>query len=425
MEQPVKRVGLFISSYVFASSTSIINSAVMLADAGYNVDIFLSDVSHAEFVNFKDKTIKVYNFDEKTDTSEQAATGGSLRKVLDGFVNYCLQNKQSRFLASKIIPKALIKKYDFLIRKKVLYAHISRAIEIVKENQYKCFFGFDPFGLIFAHTVGEEKKIPILYYSLELYISSEKHVGICYNKALKKMEKAYNQEAVATIVQDEERGLLLSEENGVPVSKLFYVPVSILGSSFKERKQYFRKRFPIPEDKKIILCIGGLNDGNASLEIAKAANTLPDGWVLVFHGHHSCNPEYIQELMKYSTNVFFSMDMVMYDQLKELVSSADIGLALYKDLNPNYNNIGMSSGKIAHYFQCGLPIIVSDFPSTRKIIDSYNSGVCINGAEQISQAIKTISMNYEQYRENAFKCYQENYEFSAYFSKVVEKIESL
>jgi glycosyltransferase involved in cell wall biosynthesis len=115
-----------------------------------------------------------------------------------------------------------------------------------------------------------------------------------------------------------------------------------------------------------------------------------------------------------------SSDLVELDELTMLAASANIGLVFYIGDTANTYLIGQSSEKMARYLQCGIPVITNDFPSLKRIVESYNCGVCVVDPAGIPAAIAQISEQYARYREAAFRCYNEKYELSRHYQQFIE-----
>ena len=75
---------------------------------------------------------------------------------------------------------------------------------------------------------------------------------------------------------------------------------------------------------------------------------------------------------------------VVYQYLAE----ADLGLLLLQPV-PAYTYAGENTLKLFEYMWCGLPVVSSDFPNLRRIIESAQCGICIDpcDAEQAAAAI--------------------------------------
>jgi hypothetical protein len=164
-----------------------------------------------------------------------------------------------------------------------------------------------------------------------------------------------------------------------------------------------------------------------SLEIASAASNWNEDVVLVLHerAKRAQTEPYIKQVQQAGCGkVLLSLEPVSYDALDWVVMSGHIGLVFYqKELGPNFSEMAGASGKLAHYLRCGLPVICLDLPGLVKVVNQYQCGICVSEPGEIQSATEAIFRNYEFYRMNAFKCYEESYEFGRHFREVLRKIE--
>ena len=317
-----------------------------------------------------------------------------------------------------------------LIHSSHLPRWIAYARRKCRNKQYSYFIGVDPLGLILATILGHMQRVPVVYYSLELYISDESRRS---TKILKIFERFCNKKAQFTIIQDMERANLLSKDNGIPISKIFLVPNSRLGKGTKCSSNFLREKFGIAPHQKIILQMGAIARWTMSLDLAMAVRTWPEDWTLVLHTRETPSESaYVEQIHKVADGkkVILSMEPVPYTLLDELVSSADIGVALYKP-NPlglcatNLRAVGLSSGKIAQYLRCGLPIITSNFTSLRNMTEQYGCGLTVDTADQVSDAVHRIFSNYNAFSAGAINCYNEKYDFEQAFSVVLNRLQNI
>ena len=127
-----------------------------------------------------------------------------------------------------------------------------------------------------------------------------------------------------------------------------------------------------------------------------------------------------------NNKAYFSILPVPFDQLATITSSAHVGIAFYsKKRGLNHSVIVGASGKMASYFNCGLPVIVLDLVGFKELFDAYQCGVVIKSPDECGQAITTIMNDYEKYSLNAARCYEEVYEFESHFKKVLDKIDTI
>ena len=418
-----KRIALFVCRYAFGTSGSIINSAIVLAREGYSVDIFLYHASNPDLVSFDDPRIQVYDLTESKTATRSAVAGAKrlVKKALKRVVPESVR-AQARVLLPSLfvsgIPRVPISEPEFTF---IPESILAKAVAAMANKQYLCFFGMEAQGLIFAGWLGSKLGVPVVYFNLELSFSGLAHYRPGLNLDLwRELEIKYHSWAVATIIQDEERARLLFENNRVFQHNVFFVPVALLGEPIRTRHRYFHQRFGLPGDERLLLHFGSINRYRKSPQVVQGVQKLPPGWTVVMHG--ALDESIREEMQRYDTGrrVILSTDLVPHKQLQILVSSADVGLVFYTDENFNEYTAGLASDKMARYMQCGLPVIVNDFPSFRRIIDKHRCGVCVTSPLEISSVLPQIAAEYDVYREAAYSCYIAQYEFSRHFEPVLE-----
>jgi glycosyltransferase involved in cell wall biosynthesis len=372
------RVAIFMAEWILLSTSG--NTALTLAENGYDVDFFLYKVD-TKYFNFNNIAgINVYDFSE------------------------CVND-------APLLPDSLIR----------------AALDILQQNSYYCFIGIERMGLIWAGMINDHLHVPLIYLNLELYTTTQKNYTGDRFHLSKKAEREYHQTTVATIIQDPARAKVLLEDNEITDTELLFVPVSVFGNQLKNKGNYLQRRFNFLEGKRIILYFGELWESRYVVELAKAALNLPENWVVVIHCGGSTLPESLDSIIKADQNwkVIPSTDCLPQNQICDLISSADIGVAFYSDKYLNPYLAGSASEKIALYFQSSLPVITFAYPSFKEIIEKYRCGLCINTFHQLNTAIETILSNYDEYKSNAAKCFTDHYEFRSQFNKVLKFLEKL
>ena len=121
--------------------------------------------------------------------------------------------------------------------------------------------------------------------------------------------------------------------------------------------------------------------------------------------------------------LFISRHLVSADSISNLISSAYIGLSFYKTDDPNSVLSSLSSHKLAHYTQCGLPIISNSSPTINKMIDKEGFGICVDTISDIPTAISKIDSNYKKYSEASYKAYSDYYSIDNYIDQIVELVQ--
>ena len=417
--QAEARIALCIYNYPWTMSPSILNSAQLLAEAGYAVDILVRQYPDLPFTLGHENVAVL-----ALESGNEAGRGEVLPEPLPGprrLLRRLLPDRLYIWLAGpRRIFWSLSIEYHWFQAMRRYAVWLQRQC---RERRYVALIGMDRTGLIPAMWAGMQTATPVIYYSLEIQLSGEDTSLRAH--LLKRLERWAHRRATWTIIQDGDRAAHLARDNGVDMANFVLVPVAALGSAVTEKTACLQDRLGIPAGKVLVLSAGGIADCNLCLELAQAAQSWPDEWVLVIHGYVP-DPAYLRDLYPLcsSGKVYLSTDLVPYQDLDALLASADIGVALYKDLGPNFRHIVLSSGKLAQYLKVGLPVIATAFPGVEELMAAEQCGVAVHTVAELPSAIAQILSMYEQYRQCAFACYRKHYDLRAYFDEVLRRLET-
>jgi glycosyltransferase involved in cell wall biosynthesis len=107
--------------------------------------------------------------------------------------------------------------------------------------------------------------------------------------------------------------------------------------------------------------------------------------------------------------------------LKEEFNKAIAGIALFL---PEKNHINAQPNKIFEYMSASIPVICSDFPLWRKIVEANNCGICVDpeNINEIAAGIQYILSNADQARKmgkNGKKAVEKEYNWEAEENKLI------
>ncbi|MFL9627881.1 glycosyltransferase [Aeromonas jandaei] len=158
----------------------------------------------------------------------------------------------------------------------------------------------------------------------------------------------------------------------------------VYNADFESDKKYLRRKFEIPDDKKIFLYVGILGPGrgiDAILEVFKVNSKSH----LVFLGYG----EYADKIKHISTKYgnIHVHDSVSHEKVVEISSSADIGLCLIE--NVSLSDYYCLPNKLFEYAFSGVPILASNFPDISSVVVDYGLGICVDlSVESIDEGVK-------------------------------------
>jgi len=113
---------------------------------------------------------------------------------------------------------------------------------------------------------------------------------------------------------------------------------------------------------------------------------------------------------------------IPYNKIKEYLKNATIGFVTYL---PYPNNKSCLPNKLFEYMACGLPVIASDFPLYREVIEEANFGKLVNpeNTREISKAIDDLIKNPEELKKmsnNARRAFKNKYNWSYEAKKLIK-----
>ncbi|CAH0344870.1 glycosyltransferase family 4 protein [Bacillus sp. CECT 9360] len=114
-------------------------------------------------------------------------------------------------------------------------------------------------------------------------------------------------------------------------------------------------------------------------------------------------------------------------QVKQVLAEANMGLVL---LHPEPRFVVSLPIKMFEYMSAGLPVIASNFPLWKEIVEKNNCGLCVDpmNIEEISEAIKWILSNPEEAKimgENGRKAVTSIYNWENESEKLIQLYQSL
>lgn len=366
-------LAVFIKKYSIGKSSPVLGLLEILTEY-WNIDVYVQEVYYLNTPVLYSEKVRLFNVSEQNTIKASQETLKSIRQ----YTIHIAQN--------------LINSLEHLDRK------------------YDGFVVLDPHAFVMCKELFPEAK-PI-YFSLELYFRNNSF-NMEYPEDFINRERQYIKDIQGLMIQSEERDQLFRGEYGISDKvSTFIFPVTYSKPSVKEKTNYLREHYSVPANKKIALHLGGIQDYHCCMELAMAFSGNTE-WFLVFHGYSF--GDYAIKLKAFIiennlTNVIIcdeTFDNI--DDMDKLLSSADAGIAWYKNMSPNFTSAGKSSGKISAYLRFGLPVIANRYRSSEEAIEMTGCGYCADRFEDIPRLLCRIEKNYAQLSENARNEYDKVY----------------
>jgi glycosyltransferase involved in cell wall biosynthesis len=146
----------------------------------------------------------------------------------------------------------------------------------------------------------------------------------------------------------------------------------LFSEGLRRDEDYLRRKFFIPVERKVFVYVGILGHGRG---IDLLIETFKDSLVsshVVFLGYGELSEE-LKRLEGLHPNIHVH-DAVPHSHVVPIVQSADFGLCLIQ--NVSLSDYYCLPNKLFEYCFAGVPVLASDFPDIRSVLNEYGIGEC-------------------------------------------------
>ena len=291
----------------------------------------------------------------------------------------------------------------------------------------KVCHGHDPSGLFVAYFAKAILNCHIIYDSHELWSDSVHSNG--KKKLLYKMgyniEKFLINKANSVITVNQSIAKILMRENNIAsVNVVRNIPYKSTNNKMISK---IESRFP--NCKFNLIYTGNVEKGRGMSSVIEAFKFVHPDVGLAIMGRDSDYRNKMIELVKSSKleNRIKFISAVLPDEVVNFCKIADAGIAPVKNICKSYY-LSLPN-KIFEYVQAGIPVISSDFPEMKRVIDEYNIGNTFDVEDglNIAKAINTLHDDGELYKIycNNSKYAAEYLNWDAEQSKLIDCYEQL
>lgn len=378
----------------------VLKEAKTLADSGHEVKIIaIMDTATPPFEE-KDgfkiyRTRKLFQSMKSVDKDKARYNTASINSESSSSRLYKRTNETSdwrrKFLLSFYRPFAFLNYYF-------------RAWAIIKNKQIDVYHCHDLNTLLLGYLAKHNNnKVKLIYDAHEL--STEVAYIPWHEKLIwRKLERCLIRQADTVITPGVYRAKYFVEKYGIPMPEVVInCPAAVKQT---QHSNYLRDQTCIQDTEPIILYQGGLISGRGLHNLILAMASIERG-ILVFMGWGIIEDD-LKNLVKQHNlqdRVFF-VPPVAPEQVVKHIAPADLGVVIYRFTG--LNNYYASPNKLYEYINAGLPVVSSNFPALKDIVDEYKIGETFDPENpgSIAQTINSILSDIkklERFKINAKK----------------------
>ncbi|MBI9070107.1 MAG: glycosyltransferase [Melioribacteraceae bacterium] len=246
----------------------------------------------------------------------------------------------------------------------------------------------DIYTLPFVYYIAKYRKAKVYYNSREFYafLAGLRNKSVVQN-IIRKIESAFITKVDLVLTTGEMDSEFLEEYYSI---KNTLVIRNIPKLAIPTEDIDLREKLGISKESKILLYQGVLLEGRGLQIAIKSLKDLENcELVIIGDGPFRGKFEMIAEEFSISDKVHF-LGKVPHKDLMNYTASADFGLCLIENISKSYYYA--LPNKLFEYIMSGLPIISSNLPQMKKIVEDYKIGkvVEIEKKENITQELNEI-----------------------------------
>ena len=273
-----------------------------------------------------------------------------------------------------------------------------KALIAIKRIKPKICHGHDPNGLLVAYCAKVFWGCKLIYDSHELWSDSIHSIGkkkFLY-KIGREFEKLLIKKTDAVITVNQSIADIMIQENKIPsINILRNMPSKSKNNSTPDNFE-----LGLPKCKFNLIYTGNVELGRGVAAVIEAFKSVHLDVGLIILGRGSAYRNKMIEkvnTLKLDHRIKF-INAVLPQEVVNVCKLTDAGVAPIKNMCKSYY-LSLPN-KIFEYIQAGIPVLSSDFPEMKRIIDEYNIGLTfdIEDTTNISKVINELFDNNEIYK---------------------------
>lgn len=167
-----------------------------------------------------------------------------------------------------------------------------------------------------------------------------------------------------------------------------------------------KKKWGFPDNAFVIGSSGGFNLTAGADWLLNSVKEIQDIFAVIQPLGVSALSLFLLENLHYKDRLFIQKDRVGWFEAWKTSIGFDVGLSIYTNPAPQFQNMGISSNRLCMYIAMGVPVIASHQKSFQ-FLEEYECGILVSSYSEFKMAIQKIRNNQSSFQDNCEKCFAE------------------
>ena len=186
-------------------------------------------------------------------------------------------------------------------------------------------------------------------------------------------------------------------------------------------KSSIKKDWGFPVDAFVVGSSGGFNLTAGADWLITSIRELNDIYAVIQPLGVSPLSIFLMETLEFSNRLFIQKNRLgWYDAWKNSIGF-DIGLSIYTNPAPQFQNMGVSSNRLCMFIAMGVPVIASKQKSF-EFLEEYDCGIMVSSYDEFKLAILEIKRRHVIMKENCEKCFHGYIQANSRYQEIVNSL---
>ncbi|MBU8883727.1 glycosyltransferase family 4 protein [Kaistella sp. DKR-2] len=278
---------------------------------------------------------------------------------------------------SRIVLKSTVLRFAYVEFQRRLYQELLR-----KADENTILLSNDLDTLLPNYLISKRLNIPLVFDSHEIFTEMPSVNGRFTQKIWRSLE--------SFIVPKLKFMMAASESYADWFAKTYEIERPVVVQNFPQKTEN-PQNYSQANSKKIILYQGVINPSRGLDKMIPAMKQIENAelWI-AGDGPKKAEFSALIKNLNLESKVKF-LGKLLPEHLREITNKADVGLSIEENNGLSY--YFSMPNKVSDYIQARIPVVVSDFPEMRKVIDRFQAGEKITHHSELAEKVTTVLEN--------------------------------